>query len=140
MIWLLVFFGLWLAFQLAIGFLWIAVDGAWWPFGPRYVVVRLDGKEDRPIECSDSSRGADGVSGVVRGARQDNLASFDGTHPHLQCGSEEGRCSGDGEALPGHRGSGSPEKSGLQGAGQGNGASSFRAELERRATEAGFRR
>ena len=104
--------------------------------------VIISGGEDGKwtIERSDSSRGTDGASGVVRGARQDNLASSDGTHPHVQCDAAESGCGGDGEALPRHRGSGSPEGSVIQGTGPGDGASSFRAELERRATEAGFRR
>lgn len=45
MVWLVVWMVLWLANQLAIGFLLVAIDGAWWPFGPRYHVVE-GGRED----------------------------------------------------------------------------------------------
>lgn len=45
MFWVWVFFALWLIFQVALGFLFAAIDGAWWPFGPRYHVVDLNGDD-----------------------------------------------------------------------------------------------
>lgn len=39
------FLALWLIFQIAFCFLFAAIDGAWWPFGPRYHVVE-GGRED----------------------------------------------------------------------------------------------
>lgn len=64
--------------------LWLlaALDGCWWPFGPRYTVVKLNGKEDRSLERTDSEGGADGAQDVVRGARQDDFAGSDGTLIH----------------------------------------------------------
>lgn len=121
--------------------LWLlaALDGCWWPFGPRYTVVKLNGKEDRSLERTDSEGGADGAQDVVRGARQDDFAGSDGTHPHLQCDAAESGCGGDGANLQEPRESGSPESASLQGAGAAD-AAGFRAELERRAAAAGFKR
>lgn len=39
MLWVVVWAALWLLSQVAIGVLVVAIDGAWWPFGPRYHVV-----------------------------------------------------------------------------------------------------
>lgn len=37
-----IFLALWLVFQVAFCFLFAAIDGAWWPFGPRYYFVGDD--------------------------------------------------------------------------------------------------
>lgn len=39
MLWVVVWAVLWLLSQVVIGVLVAAIDGAWWPFGPRYYVV-----------------------------------------------------------------------------------------------------
>lgn len=39
MLWAIVWAVLWLLSQVVIGVLVAAIDGAWWPFGPRYHVV-----------------------------------------------------------------------------------------------------
>ena len=100
--------------------------------------VIISGGEDGKwtIERADSEGGADGAQDVVRCARQNDVASSDGTHPHLQCPpSEDGR-GGNGEAVPEHRAGGASEGSGVQGAGPTDGGG-FRAELERRAADGG---
>lgn len=68
---LLLFFVLQMAGTAVALWLLAALDGCWWPFGPRYTVVKLDGKADRKAERTDSAGGADGAQNVVRGARQD---------------------------------------------------------------------
>lgn len=37
-----IFLALWLVFQVAFYLLFAAIDGAWWPFGPRYYFVGDD--------------------------------------------------------------------------------------------------
>lgn len=39
MLWVIVWAALWLLSQVVIGVLLAALDGCWWPFGPRYYVV-----------------------------------------------------------------------------------------------------
>lgn len=39
MLWVIVWAVLWLLSQVVIGVLVAAIDGCWWPFGPRYHVV-----------------------------------------------------------------------------------------------------
>lgn len=136
---LLLFFVLQMAGTAVALWLLAALDGCWWPFGPRYTVVKLDGKADRKAERTDSEGGADGAQDVVRGARQDGLEGSDRTHPRLQCDAAESGCGGDGADLQEPRESGSPESASLQGAGAAD-AAGFRAELERRAAAAGFKR
>ena len=136
---LLLFFVLQMAGTAVASWLLAALDGCWWPFGPRYTVVKLDGKEDRSLERTDSEGGADGAQDVVRGARQDGLEGSDRHDSHVQRSSAEAGRAGDGEAMSVHREGVSPEGSGIQGAGAAD-AAGFRAELERRAAAAGFRR
>lgn len=136
---LLLFFVLQMAGTAVALWLLAALDGCWWPFGPRYTVVKLDGKADRKAERTDSAGGADGAQDVVRGARQDGLEGSDRHDSHVQRSSAEAGRAGDGEAMSVHREGVSPEGSGIQGAGAAD-AAGFRAELERRAAAAGFRR
>lgn len=44
--WVIVWAALWLLSQVVIGVLVAAIDGAWWPFGPRYHVVDEGGSDD----------------------------------------------------------------------------------------------
>lgn len=44
--WVIVWAVLWLLSQVVIGVLVAAIDGAWWPFGPRYHVVDEGGSDD----------------------------------------------------------------------------------------------
>lgn len=39
MLWVVVWAAIWLLTQVILGVLVVAIDGAWWPFGPRYHVV-----------------------------------------------------------------------------------------------------
>lgn len=38
----LIWFAIWLVLQILFCVLFVAIDGAWWPFGPRYHVVNGD--------------------------------------------------------------------------------------------------
>lgn len=44
--WVIVWAALWLLSQVVIGVLVAAIDGCWWPFGPRYYVVDEGGSDD----------------------------------------------------------------------------------------------
>lgn len=41
----MIWFAIWLALQILFCVFFAAIDGAWWPFGPRYHVVE-GGRED----------------------------------------------------------------------------------------------
>ena len=123
--------------------LWLlaALDGCWWPFGPRYHYVGvMDGAENRPTERADSKRGTDSVQDMVRGTRHDDKQGLDRAYPRLQRPPAEDGRGGEGAAAAEHRGVGSSEISGVQGTRASAGEGGFRAELERRAADAGFRR
>lgn len=38
----LIWFAIWLVLQILFCVLFVAIDGSWWPFGPRYHVVNGD--------------------------------------------------------------------------------------------------